>query len=183
MFRIQKLMLEEFREIYEPVIVENPFTQVTDKGLGIRQYHIGLTPTKLVFGCDDFDQTDLDDVGYHNMDPEIETFQLVSLLPLQFLQVKFFRKQGRCIMRLCIVGDEDKPMFFEFGGHMYKNLFWNTWRERIATIRLAQPILFHISGCSPFSSTDVLLEEEEVQALVHSPPLSIASNCVNYSQQ
>lgn len=62
-------------------------------------------------------------------------------------------------------------------------LFWNTWRERIATIRLAQPILFNISGCSPFSSTDVLLEEEEVQALVHSPPLSIASNCVNYSQQ
>lgn len=41
MFRIQKLLLEEFREIYEPVIVENPFTQVTDKGLGIRQYHIG----------------------------------------------------------------------------------------------------------------------------------------------
>lgn len=25
-------------------------------------------------------------------------------------------------MRLSIVGDEDKPMFFEFGGHMYKNV-------------------------------------------------------------
>lgn len=47
MFRIQKLLLEEFREIYEPVIVENPFTQVTDKGLGIRQYHIGVFSSKV----------------------------------------------------------------------------------------------------------------------------------------
>ncbi|XP_067635142.1 uncharacterized protein [Eurosta solidaginis] len=182
MFRIQKLLLEEFREIYEPVIVENPFTQVTDDGEGIRQYHIGLTPSKIVFGCDDFDLTDLDDYGYHNMDPEIETFQLVSLLPLQFLLIKFYRKKGRYVMRICIVGDEDKPMFFEFGGHMYKNLFWNTWRERVATIRLSHPALFHISGCSPFSSTDVLLEDEEVHAVVHSPPRSMTSFCRSFSQ-
>lgn len=42
MFRIQKLMLEEYRDIYEPVIVENPFTQVTEYGEGLRQYHIGF---------------------------------------------------------------------------------------------------------------------------------------------
>ncbi|XP_036320156.1 uncharacterized protein LOC118734548 [Rhagoletis pomonella] len=183
MFRIQKLLLEEFREIYEPVIVENPFTQVTEDGQGIRQYHIGLTPSKIIFGCDDFDLTDMDNYGYHSMDPEIETFQLVSLLPLQFLLVKFFRKQGRCIMRLCIVGDEDKPMFFEFGGHLYKNLLWNTWRERIATIRLSQPMFFNISGCSPFSSTDVLVEDEEVEALVHSAPHSVASYCMSLGRQ
>lgn len=41
MFRIQKLMLQEYRDIYEPVIVENPFTQVTEYGEGLRQYHIG----------------------------------------------------------------------------------------------------------------------------------------------
>ena len=41
MFRIQKLMLAEYRDIYEPVLVENPFTQVTEYGEGLRQYHIG----------------------------------------------------------------------------------------------------------------------------------------------
>lgn len=43
MFRIQKLMLAEYRDIYEAVLVENPFTQVTEYGEGLRQYHIGWT--------------------------------------------------------------------------------------------------------------------------------------------
>lgn len=41
MFRIQKVMMAEYNDIYEPVIVENPFTQVTECGQGLRQYHIG----------------------------------------------------------------------------------------------------------------------------------------------
>lgn len=42
MFRIQKLLLSEYEDIYEPVIVENPLTQVTEDGIGIKQYQIGL---------------------------------------------------------------------------------------------------------------------------------------------
>ncbi|KAM7347480.1 uncharacterized protein ACRADG_007047 [Cochliomyia hominivorax] len=167
MFRIQKLMLEEYRDIYEPVIVENPFTQVSECGEGLRQYHIGLTRSSIIFGCDDFDATDLEEFHYRGLDPETETFQLVSLMPLQFVKFHFYRKRERNIMRVSICGEEEKPMLFEFGGHLYKNLFWNTWRERVATIRLLHPNLFHISCASPFSSTDVLTEDEICYAQVH----------------
>ncbi|XP_061400932.1 uncharacterized protein LOC133336668, partial [Musca vetustissima] len=168
MFRIQKLMMEEYEEIYEPVIVENPFTQVTEDGIGLRQFHIGLTRSKLLFGCDDFDKSDLQKVHGTTKDPEIETFELVSMLPLQFVKLNFFRKQKRELMRIIVCDEEEaQPMFFEFGGHLYKNLFWNTWRERISTIRLSHPNLMHINGSSPFSSTDVLAEEELCHALVH----------------
>uniref|UniRef100_A0A1B0B6D4 Uncharacterized protein n=1 Tax=Glossina palpalis gambiensis TaxID=67801 RepID=A0A1B0B6D4_9MUSC len=178
MFRIQKVMIAEYNDIYEPVIVENPFTQVTECGQGLRQYHIGLTRTKLIFGCDDFDDcADLNSCLYREIDPEIETFQLVSLLPLQFVKLQFFRKQNRDIMCITICGEEDKPMFFEFGGHLYKNLFWNTWRERVSTIRLLHPPLFHISGSSPFSSTDILAEEESCQVLIHPEPKFSFSRC------
>ena len=42
MFRIQKLLLAEYPDLYEPVYVENPFTQVDKHGQGLRQYHIGM---------------------------------------------------------------------------------------------------------------------------------------------
>ncbi|XP_073829596.1 uncharacterized protein [Musca autumnalis] len=182
MFRIQKLMIEEYEEIYEPIIVENPFTQVTENGIGLRQFHIGLTRSKLLFGCDDFDKTDLEDVhGHQNKDPEIETFELVSMLPLQFVKLNFFRKQKRDIMRIVVCGedddDEDKPMFFEFGGHLYKRLFWNTWRESIATIRLLHPNLLHINASSPFSSTDVHAEEEICHAVIHTHSMYSLGDC------
>ncbi|XP_065366367.1 uncharacterized protein LOC135959209 [Calliphora vicina] len=189
MFRIQKLMLEEYRDIYEPVIVENPFTQVTEYGEGLRQYHIGLTRSKIIFGCDDFDAIDLEDFVYKGLDPEIETFRLVSLMPLQFLKLNFYRKRNRNIMRICICGEEEKPMLFEFGGHLYKSLFWKTWRERVATIRMLHSNLFHISCSSPFSSTDVLAEEDVCYAQVHGgsnySPMSwrnYSTNCSLLSQ-
>uniref|UniRef100_A0A1I8PPI6 Uncharacterized protein n=1 Tax=Stomoxys calcitrans TaxID=35570 RepID=A0A1I8PPI6_STOCA len=178
MFRIQKLLIEEYREIYEPIIVENPFTQVNERGIGLRQYHIGLTRSNIFFGCDDFDNTNLGNIRGNGVDPEIETFDLVSMLPLQFIKLNFFRKRGRDIMRIIICGEEDRPMFFEFGGHFYKRLFWKTWRERISSIRLLHPNLMHINGSSPFSSTDVLADDEICQAVVHRvPSMCSYGNC------
>ncbi|TMW43763.1 hypothetical protein DOY81_011159, partial [Sarcophaga bullata] len=66
-------------------------------------------------------------------------------MPLQFIKLNFCRKRGREMMRICICGEEEKPMLFEFGGHLYKSLFWKIWRERVASIRLLHPHLFHIS--------------------------------------
>lgn len=82
----------------------------------------GLTRSKLLFGCDDFETTDLDNFYGNDLDPEIETFQMISMMPLQFLKLNFFRKENRDIMRIVVCGEEDKPMFFEFGGHLYKNV-------------------------------------------------------------
>lgn len=82
----------------------------------------GLTRSKLLFGCDDFETTDLDNFYGNDLDPEIETFQMISMMPLQFLKLNFFRKENRDMMRIVVCGEEDKPMFFEFGGHLFKNV-------------------------------------------------------------
>ncbi|KAI8038825.1 hypothetical protein M5D96_008734 [Drosophila gunungcola] len=161
MFRVQKVLLAEFEEIYEPVLVENPFTLVDIRGVGLRQYHIGLTCNCLLFGCDNFskyeDEPSFVDGG---LDPEIESFELVSILPLQLVRFHFFRKANRYLMMLNM-----------FGGHIYKQHFWHTWRERVATIRVMQPLYGQITGSSPFSSSDVQLDEEPtVQVQVHPVP-------------
>jgi len=180
MFRVQKVLLAEYEEIYEPVLVENPFTLVDIKGVGLRQYHIGLTCNRLIFGCDNFAKYG-DEPGFlsRGLDPEIESFELVSMLPLQLIRFHFFRKATRCLMMLNIVqppGEPltilEQPMIFEFGGFLFKQHFWHTWRERVATIRVMQPLYGHITGASPFSSTDVQLDEETIAVQVHPSPRS-----------
>ncbi|XP_055840996.1 uncharacterized protein LOC129908500 [Episyrphus balteatus] len=172
MFRIQKILLANFQEIYEPVLVENPFAEVTEDGIGIRQVQLGLTPTKILVGADVFENgstccsCSLTYLSIVEKDPEIECFELVSVLPLEILNVTFFKKNMRMIMNVRI--SEAKNMFFEFGGHLSQNLFWNTWRERIATLKQIGPNLFNLTGSSPFSSTDVIPDEEEVTASIHS---------------
>ncbi|XP_017123169.1 uncharacterized protein LOC108143358 [Drosophila elegans] len=179
MFRVQKVLLDEFEEIYEPVLVENPFTLVDIRGVGLRQYHIGLTCNCLLFGCDNFSKYG-DELSFvdRGLDPEIESFELVSILPLQLVRFHFFRKSNRYLMMLNTVAPLGKPetmlehpMIFEFGGHIYKQHFWHTWRERVATIRVMQPLYSQITGSSPFSSSDVQLDEEPtVQVQVHPVP-------------
>ncbi|XP_037936496.1 uncharacterized protein LOC119670343 [Teleopsis dalmanni] len=182
MLRIQKILLAEFKNIYESVLVENPFTQVDENGYGLKQYHIGVTYTKILFGVDNFISTNLDDIYSQNIDPEIETFELTSLIPLQLLKFQFYRKRNRYIMQLTPCLDGVQTMYFEFGGHMYKNLFWNTWREHIATVRLqCHPTFFHISGMSPFSSSDVLADEEIFKAVIHAEPRRAVSVCLSHS--
>ncbi|XP_016928292.2 uncharacterized protein [Drosophila suzukii] len=178
MFRVQKVLLAEYEEIYEPVLVENPFTLVDIRGVGLRQYQIGLTCNRLLFGCDNFSKYgDVPSFLARGLDPEIESFELVSMLPLQLIRFHFFRKATRCLMMLNIVQPLGKPltilehpMIFEFGGHIFKQHFWHTWRERVASIRVMQPIYGQITGASPFSSTDVQLDEELTVAQVHPVP-------------
>ncbi|XP_055909561.1 uncharacterized protein LOC129944265 [Eupeodes corollae] len=174
MFRIQKLLLADFQEIYEPVLVENSFAEVTEGGIGIRQVQLGLTATKIIIGVDVFKSNSLNDCYLTNLslverDPEIECFELVGILPLEILNVTFFKKNNRQIMNVRVF--EEKNMLFEFGGYLSQNLLWNTWRERIATLKQIGPNLFHLTGSSPFSSSDVIADEEEVTATIHSTPL------------
>ncbi|XP_016978052.2 uncharacterized protein LOC108043758 [Drosophila rhopaloa] len=181
MFRVQKVLLADYEEIYEPVLVENPFTLVNIRGVGLRQYQIGLTCNRLLFGCDNFSKYG-DEPSFlaRGLDPEIESFELVSMLPLQLIRFHFFRKTNRCLMMLNIVQPTgsvpltvlEHPMIFEFGGHVYKQHFWHTWRERVATIRVMQPLYGQITGASPFSSTDVQLDEEPTVVQVHPVPRS-----------
>ncbi|BFG04748.1 uncharacterized protein DMAD_03639 [Drosophila madeirensis] len=191
MFRVQKTLLAEYEEIYEPVLVENPFTLVDTRGIGLRQYHVALTSSRIIFGCDNFykhGQRDSVASSYGNcLDPEIECFELVSLIPLQLIRFNFYRYLDRCLMMVSVNHQlqltsplsQERPMILEFGGHVYKTHFWRTWRERVSTIRLMQPLYSQITGHSPFSSTDVMVDDEETVALVHKAPRtpSVISRC------
>ncbi|EDW62029.1 uncharacterized protein [Drosophila virilis] len=189
MFRVQKVLLTEYQEIYEPVMVESPFTLVDAHGVGLRQYHIALTGTKLLFGCDNFYKHE--EYGSEpnwyclGQDPEIECFDLISMVPLEYIRFNFYRKRERYLMMLSVQPLEqhlpaERPMIFEFGGHIHKQYFWHTWRERIASIRTHESRFNQITGASPFSSSDIQMDEVQHHVQVHVPhyrPQSIYSVC------
>ncbi|EDW35993.1 GL16918 [Drosophila persimilis] len=191
MFRVQKTLLAEFEEIYEPVLVENPFTLVDSRGIGLRQYHVALTSSRIIFGCDNFfkhGQAGSVSSSYGNgLDPEIECFELVSLIPLKLIRFNFYRYLDRCLMMVSVNKhlqlipplSQERPMILEFGGYIFKSYFWRTWRERVSTIRVMQPLYSQITGHSPFSSTDVVVDDEETVALIHKAPRtpSVMSRC------
>lgn len=189
MFRVQKVLLTEYQELYEPVMVEGPFTLVDAQGLGLRQYQIALTGSKILFGCDNFDKHEEHgrEPNCYNrgLDPEIECFDLISMVPLEYIRFNFCRKADRCLMMLSVQSQlheqlrAERPMIFEFGGHVHKQYFWTTWRERVASIRSYQPRFYQITGASPFSSSDIQMEEEQHRVLVHVPhkPRSVYSLC------
>lgn len=41
LFRVQKLLRSEYDDFNEDILIENPFTEVTDDGIGKRQLYIG----------------------------------------------------------------------------------------------------------------------------------------------
>ncbi|KAH8277727.1 hypothetical protein KR018_004218 [Drosophila ironensis] len=174
MFRVQKILLAEYEEIYEPVLVENPFTQLDDQDTAIFQYHIGLTCNWLLLGSDVFHchENDFEIDGY--VDPEIESFDLVSMLPVEFLRFHFYRKDNRYMMLLSVVhptkgtlNASQSPLIFEFGGHSYKQHFWHTWRELVIAIRVIPPRYRYVTDSTPFASTEDQLAEENTVAQNH----------------
>ncbi|EDW01074.1 uncharacterized protein LOC6559247 [Drosophila grimshawi] len=189
MFRLQKVLHTEYNEIYEPLMVESPFTLVDAHGVGLRQYQIGLSSSMLLFGCDNFYKHGSEQCGdpnwqYNILDAEIECFDLISLVPLEYVRFNFYRKYDRCIMMISVPpnGNQlppDRPMIFEFGGHIHKQYYFQTWRECVACLRTFLPRLRHINGASPFSSTDIQVDEVQHIAQVHVPhrPQSVYSMC------
>lgn len=189
MFRVQKLLLSEYQELYEPVMVEGPFTLVDPHGQGLCQYHLALTGTKILFGCDNFEkhEENCHEANWFNrgLDPEIECFDLLSMVPLENVRFNFCRKAERCLMLLSMQAlRSEGPMIFEFGGHLHKQYFWHTWRERVASIRSDEPRFYQITGASPFSSSDIQIEEEQHHVLIHHvprKPRSVFSLCFSTS--
>ncbi|KAM8711702.1 hypothetical protein ACLKA7_012244 [Drosophila subpalustris] len=193
MFRVQKVLLSEYQEIYEPVMIESPFTLVDANGHGLRQYQIALTGSKLLFGSDNFDKheehsgEEYNELDFSNrgLDPEIECFDLISMVPLEYIRFNFYRQRDRCLMMLSVQSLDhqlmtvERPMIFEFGGHIHKQYYWHTWRERVSLICCYQTRFSQITGASPFSSSDVHEEEEVHHVQVHVPrrPQSVYSLC------
>lgn len=138
MFRVQKLLQSEYDDFDEEILIENPFTEVSDDGIGKRQLYIGehlfththalikcpagLTNSKIFIACDTFDANCTRDTStvLRQIDPEIESMVLLSLFPIEALNFNFIEQDGRQVMMINF--GILKTRYFEIGGHLWRNV-------------------------------------------------------------
>lgn len=92
--RIRKLLLSEYCELSEKILVESPFAETTRDGRGLRQVALGLTATKLIVAADILRSNP----GFFcppGVDASIESFELVSVYPLEYVTFSVFRRRRR----------------------------------------------------------------------------------------
>lgn len=87
-------MLSEYRDFFETILVESPFAETTRNGRGVRQVALGLTPTRLIVAADIL-QTNPDFFCPAGTDISIESFELVSVYPLEYITLSVFRRRRR----------------------------------------------------------------------------------------
>lgn len=128
--RVQKLLFSEYCDFEDMVLIESPFAQTTRDGIGIRQVYLGLTPTKLVLATDVMPPVE-QSCFYFNpgIDPDIETFELIAIYPVECVNLSIFCRQKRKALKAHFCNN--KILYFELGGFEKRDMFWNLWRERI----------------------------------------------------
>lgn len=92
--RIKKLLLSEYKEFSDKILIESPFAETTRDGKGLREVALGLTPSKLIIATDVFRRKN-DYTCFKNIDPSIESFELVSIYPLEYINLSIFRRRKR----------------------------------------------------------------------------------------
>lgn len=105
--RIRKLLLSEYHEFSETILVESPFAETTRNGRGIRQVALGLTPTRLIVAADIL-QTNPDFFCPPGIDASIESFELVSVYPLEYVTLSVFRRRRRRTLKARYTPSTDK---------------------------------------------------------------------------
>lgn len=94
--RVQKLLFSEYCDFEDMVLIESPFAQTTKDGKGIRQVHLGLTPSKLVLATDVLPPVEYVNVKYlPGIDPEIETFELIAIYPVECVNLSIYRRKRK----------------------------------------------------------------------------------------
>ncbi|KAK9870955.1 hypothetical protein WA026_009917 [Henosepilachna vigintioctopunctata] len=128
--RVQKLLFSEYSDFEDMVLIESPFAQTTKQGRGIRQVYLGLTPTKLVLATDVIPPVE-QSCAYCNprLDPDIETFELIAIYPVECVNLSVFSKQKRQALKAHFCNNI--VLYFELGGFERRKMFWNLWLERI----------------------------------------------------
>lgn len=93
--RIRRLLLSEYREFAsETILVESPFAETTRNGCGLRQVALALTPTRLIVAADVL-RTNPGFFCPPGIDAGIESFELVSVYPLEYVTLSVFRRRRR----------------------------------------------------------------------------------------
>lgn len=151
--RIQKLLSNEYRNFYEEVLVESPFAQLSSRRKGIRAVQIALTKRNLIIATDKFlHEGKLSSAKFEGLDPDIETLELVHVIPLKLILLKLSRKGIHDQFFLKII----KKSFpnrcwrvYEFGGHFLKHFFWAVWNSKLVEMREEEE-LFNNSSLENF---------------------------------
>ncbi|KAF2902795.1 hypothetical protein ILUMI_03389 [Ignelater luminosus] len=162
--RIQKLLFSEYCDFEDMVLVESPFAQTTREGKGIRQVHLGLTPTKLVLATDVLPPANDSLMTYiPGVDPDIETFELVAVYPVECLNLSVFHRRKRQSLKAHFCNN--RVLYFELGGFEKRQMFWNLWCERVKFLSPEDPGSSHSEtsvATSTSNSTLYLLAARKV---------------------
>lgn len=118
--RIQKLLLSEYCDFSDKVLIESPFAETTRDGRGLRQVALGsgfkrllaitnprryfvpiifwhspgLTASKLVIAADILKKHS-EFTCPSKLDPSIESFELVSIYPIEFVALSIYSRRKR----------------------------------------------------------------------------------------
>lgn len=143
--RIQKLLSAEYSSFHEDILVESPFAQLSKRMKGIRSVQIALTEKNLIIASDIFLHELL---MVNRVDAEVETLELLQIIPLKFLKLKLTRKglHDKFFMKIIYKRNPHRAWkVFEFGGHFMKHFYWDVWSERLCEMREKEQIFMNSS--------------------------------------
>ncbi|KAK0073547.1 hypothetical protein PV326_013302, partial [Microctonus aethiopoides] len=142
--RIEKLLLSEYKDFSDIILIESPFAETTRNGYGIREVALGLTSSKLIIATDILRSSN-EFIYPSNIDPSIETLELISIYPLEHVNLSIFRRRRRKTLKARLV--DGRANYFELGGMNNRDIFWRLWCQQV------QILLSHKENGSSLSET------------------------------
>ncbi|XP_015118333.1 uncharacterized protein LOC107042000 [Diachasma alloeum] len=155
--RIKKLLSSEYNDFYEKIIIESPFAETTRDGRGVREVTMALSSSKLIIATDVFRK----DQGFTclpGVDPSIECFELVSVYPLEFVNLSVFRRRRRKTLKVRLING--RVTYYELGGIYHRKSLWSLWCTQIEVLQLQKEngsSLSETTAASSSSSTTLYI--------------------------
>lgn len=129
MNRIQKLLLDEYKDFDDTVLIESTFAEISNDNVknynkGIRQVQLAITPLKFIVANDKMN-CKIKLLKYnknsYRLDPEIDTLELISILPLNLISIECIEYKLMKILQITYCTKQQR--YFEFGGFFRKNVW------------------------------------------------------------
>ncbi|CAK9825990.1 Ras-specific guanine nucleotide-releasing factor RalGPS1 [Anthophora retusa] len=161
--RIRKLLASEYSDFADTILVESPFAETTRNGRGIRQVSLGLTSSKLIVAADVF-RKNTEFVCPRSIDPTIESFELISLYPLQYVYLSVFNRRHRKTLKARFI--DGRVNYYELGGIHRRNIFWEKWCEAVKNLladRVEGSSLSETTAASSSSSSTLYILSSEIE--------------------
>ncbi|XP_057319108.1 uncharacterized protein LOC130663711 isoform X2 [Microplitis mediator] len=150
--RIQKLLLTEYEDFTDKVLVESPFAQTTRDGDGLRQVALGLTSSKFIIASDIM-RVNSEFICPPELDSSIESFELVSIYPLNYITLSIYRRRRRKTLKARFI--DGHINYYELSGMDKKKVYWNLWCKQVRILLSHKENASSLSEPTAASSTSV----------------------------